>query len=82
MTAERILTRNFDRPDAHTLRRYRETGGYTAIEKARAMEPAAIADTVLEAIRERRFLVLPDAVAGARMLANRAALADGNPPTP
>ena len=49
MTAERILTRNFDRSDAHTLRRYRETGGYTAIEKARAMEPAAIVEEVRQA---------------------------------
>jgi NADH-quinone oxidoreductase subunit F len=49
VTAERILTRNFDRPDAHTLRRYRETGGYTAIEKARAMEPAAIVEEVKQA---------------------------------
>ena len=49
MTAERILTRNFDRPDSHTLRVYRETGGYTAVEKARALEPAAIVDAVKQA---------------------------------
>ena len=49
MTAERILTRNFDRSDSHTLRRYRETGGYTAIEKARAMEPSAIVEEVKQA---------------------------------
>ena len=46
MTAERILTRNFDRPGSHTLAVYRETGGYTAFERARAMEPTAIIETV------------------------------------
>jgi len=46
---EKILTRNFDRADAHTLAVYRETGGYTAWEKARAMEPAAITDEVKKA---------------------------------
>jgi NADH-quinone oxidoreductase subunit F len=43
---ERLLSRNFDRPDAQTLRGYRETGGYTALERALAMEPAAITETV------------------------------------
>jgi NADH-quinone oxidoreductase subunit F len=46
VTGERILTRNFDRPDAHTLQAYRETGGYTAWTKAQTMEPAAIVDEV------------------------------------
>ncbi|MBI3637965.1 MAG: NADH-quinone oxidoreductase subunit F, partial [Candidatus Rokubacteria bacterium] len=46
---EKILTRNFDRADAHTLRAYRETGGYTAVTKAAAMEPAAIVDEVKKA---------------------------------
>ena len=44
--SEPVLTRNFDRADSHTLRVYRETGGYTALEKAKAMEPAAIVDEV------------------------------------
>jgi NADH-quinone oxidoreductase subunit F len=39
---ERVLMRNFDRPDSHTLAGYRSTGGYAAWEKARGMEPAAI----------------------------------------
>jgi NADH-quinone oxidoreductase subunit F len=43
---EKILTRNFGKTDAHTLRVYRETGGYTAWEKALTMEPAAITDLV------------------------------------
>jgi NADH-quinone oxidoreductase subunit F len=42
VTAEKILTRNFGRADSHTLAAYRETGGYTALEKAVTMEPAAL----------------------------------------
>ena len=38
---EKIFTRNFDRPNSHTLAVYRETGGYTALPKALGMEPAA-----------------------------------------
>ncbi len=45
-TSGRILTRNFERPDSHTLAAYRETGGYTALPKALGMEPAAIVDAV------------------------------------
>jgi NADH-quinone oxidoreductase subunit F len=44
--SEQILMRNFGRQDSHTLKAYRETGGYTALEKAQAMEPAAIIDEV------------------------------------
>jgi NADH-quinone oxidoreductase subunit F len=44
--AEMILTRNFERPDCHTLAGYRETGGYTAWPKALGMEPAAITEEV------------------------------------
>jgi NADH-quinone oxidoreductase subunit F len=43
---EKILTRNFDRPDSHTLKAYLETGGYTALPKALTMEPPAIIDAV------------------------------------
>jgi NADH-quinone oxidoreductase subunit F len=46
---ERILSRNFDRRDSHTLKVYRETGGYTALERARQLEPAAIIDEVKRA---------------------------------
>jgi NADH-quinone oxidoreductase subunit F len=49
VTSERILTRNFDRPDSHTLHRYRDTGGYAAIEKACAMEPVAIVEAIKQA---------------------------------
>ena len=44
--SEKILTRTFDRADSHTLAVYRETGGYVALERAKAMEPAAIVDEV------------------------------------
>src|SRR5215467_3501817 len=44
--AEKIFTRNFHLSDSHTLARYKETGGYTALGKAFGMEPAAIAEEV------------------------------------
>jgi NADH-quinone oxidoreductase subunit F len=43
---ERIFTRNFHLAESHTLRVYRQTGGYTALDKALGMEPAAITDEV------------------------------------
>jgi NADH-quinone oxidoreductase subunit F len=46
VTETRVLTRHFDRPDAHTLRAWRELGGYAAWEKAQEMEPAAIVEEV------------------------------------
>jgi len=46
VSGEMILTRNFARSDAHTLRAYRETGGYQAWARAQAMEPAAIQEEV------------------------------------
>jgi NADH-quinone oxidoreductase subunit F len=44
--AERIFTRNFHLKDSHTLGVYRETGGYTAVARALAMDPAAITEEV------------------------------------
>ena len=44
--AEKILSKNFDVRDAHTLRVYRETGGYRGWDRARGMEPAAITEEV------------------------------------
>ena len=44
--AERILTRNFDRPASHTLATYRAAGGYEALGKAFGMGPEAIAAEV------------------------------------
>jgi NADH-quinone oxidoreductase subunit F len=44
--AEIVLMRNFDNPNSHTLAAYRASGGYTAWEKAKGMEPAAITEEV------------------------------------
>jgi len=44
--AERILTRNFHLPESHTLRVYRETGGYEGLSDVLAMAPATIIETV------------------------------------
>jgi NADH-quinone oxidoreductase subunit F len=44
--SEIVLMRNFDRADSHTLAAYRQTGGYTAWEKAQSMAPAAIIDEI------------------------------------
>jgi NADH-quinone oxidoreductase subunit F len=46
VSGEPLLTRNFGRADSHTLTAYRETGGYTAWQKAQGMEPAAITEEV------------------------------------
>jgi NADH-quinone oxidoreductase subunit F len=46
VTAEKLLSRGFGRPDSHTLAAYREGGGYTAWPKAQTMEPAAITEEV------------------------------------
>jgi NADH-quinone oxidoreductase subunit F len=43
---ETVLMRNFGRADSHTLDGYRAAGGYTALDKARQMEPAAIVEEV------------------------------------
>jgi NADH-quinone oxidoreductase subunit F len=44
--AEKILTRHFDRADAHTLKAWRELEGYAGWAKAQQMEPAAITEEV------------------------------------
>ena len=44
--AELVLMRNFEHPASHTLAVYRQHGGYSAWEKARQLEPAAIVDEV------------------------------------
>src|SRR3972149_1653863 len=46
---EKILSRTVDVPDSHTLRVYREHGGYTAWEKPEPREPAAITEEVKKA---------------------------------
>jgi NADH-quinone oxidoreductase subunit F len=44
--AERVLMRNFERPNSHTLAVYREHGGYAAWAKAQQMEPPALLEEV------------------------------------
>jgi NADH-quinone oxidoreductase subunit F len=46
VSGEAILMRSFGRADSHTLRAYREAGGYQAWARAQTMEPAAIVDEV------------------------------------
>ena len=47
--SERILTRNFDRPDSHTLAGYQATGGYQALRKALQVGSEAVAAEVKKA---------------------------------
>ena len=49
LSGRKIFTRNFHLADSHTLARYRETGGYTALPKALRQEPAAITEEVKKA---------------------------------
>ena len=44
--AEKVLMRNFEREDSHTLAGYRAGGGYTAWDTARGMAPEAITEVV------------------------------------
>jgi len=44
--ADKVLMRNFDRSDSHTLASYRASGGYTAWDTARGMPPEAITEVV------------------------------------
>jgi NADH-quinone oxidoreductase subunit F len=43
---ERVLTRNVGKPEALTLKGYRQGGGYEALAKALAMEPDAVIEEV------------------------------------
>jgi NADH-quinone oxidoreductase subunit F len=45
----KIITTRWDDPEGHTLARYRETGGYTALRKALAMAPEAVVEEVKNA---------------------------------
>ncbi len=45
----KILSRNWGKPDSHKLETYLQSGGYEAARKALAMEPQAVAQTVLDA---------------------------------
>jgi NADH-quinone oxidoreductase subunit F len=46
MAFERVLTRNVGRPDALSVRGYREAGGYRALARALELAPGAIIDEV------------------------------------
>ncbi len=39
---EKVLTKNFDTPDSHTISVYEKNGGYAALKKAFAMKPADV----------------------------------------
>jgi NADH-quinone oxidoreductase subunit F len=43
---ERVLTRNVGKPEALTLKGYKQSGGYEALAKALKMEPDAVIDEV------------------------------------
>ncbi|MBI5233592.1 MAG: NADH-quinone oxidoreductase subunit F, partial [Deltaproteobacteria bacterium] len=43
---EKALLRNVGRPDSHTLSVYMEGGGYGSLEKALAMSPDALIQTI------------------------------------
>jgi NADH-quinone oxidoreductase subunit F len=46
MAFEPVLSRNVGHPEVHTVKGYRDRGGYVALEKALKMDPAAIIDEV------------------------------------
>ena len=46
---ERVLTKNFELPESHTLQVYEKTGGYAALKKALGMQPNQIIDEVKNA---------------------------------
>jgi len=49
MTEEaKILTRNWGKPNSHTLEAYLRSGGYEAAKPALQMEPAQVAQVVLD----------------------------------
>src|SRR5208283_917985 len=43
---EKVITRNWDKPDSWTLDVYRSGGGYQALEKALGMTPQAVTEEV------------------------------------
>jgi NADH-quinone oxidoreductase subunit F len=44
--AEKVITRNWGKPDSWTLEAYRKSGGYQSLEKALGMSPQAVTDEV------------------------------------
>src|SRR5215831_17160055 len=43
---ERVITKNWGKPQSHTLDGYRRNGGYVALKKALEMTPAQVTDEV------------------------------------
>src|SRR6476660_3641409 len=43
---EKLITKNWGKPDSHTLATYKKNGGYQALKKALTMEPSAVMDEV------------------------------------
>ena len=57
----KILLVNIEKPDQTSIAKYRERGGYKALEKALAMEPAAIIEEVkTSGLRGRGGAGFPD----------------------
>src|SRR5215831_12761665 len=46
LAVEKIITRNWGRPDSWTLAAYKSTGGYATLEKVLGMQPAQVIDEV------------------------------------
>jgi NADH-quinone oxidoreductase subunit F len=46
LATEKVITRNWGRPDSWTLDAYKATGGYAMLEKALGLQPAQIIDEV------------------------------------
>ncbi|GMU65755.1 MAG: NADH-quinone oxidoreductase, F subunit NuoF [Acidobacteriota bacterium] len=46
MAFERVLTRNLGRPEARTVRGYRESGGYEALARALRLQPEEVTEEV------------------------------------
>lgn len=46
MSFEKIITKHFDDPNLHTLKKYLSFGGYEGLKRAHKMEPKEIIDTV------------------------------------
>jgi NADH-quinone oxidoreductase subunit F len=46
MSAEKVISKNWGKPDSHTLATYQRNGGYAGLKKALEMQPAAVIDEV------------------------------------
>ncbi len=46
VSVEKVITRNWGKPQSHTIQGYRSSGGYAGLKKALAMSPAEVTDQV------------------------------------